>query len=177
MPDKYYVITRNGTVCQCRFDVPPGAVRADSVTHARRIFLEFARKAISEPPVLRITPRAYQLSWHSVDGVQVAAGATTRVDSRGFALPLCNSGTPDGPLEGVGKDCASFAYYDGPEYNNAGRYYVHSDPDDTGRVFVCEAGVDNNMAEVLARHPNETAYENAERIRDALNAHVAVGGK
>jgi len=48
------------------------------------------------------------------------------------------------------------------------RFYVSACPD-TGRVFICEVGVDNNIAEVFARDGNETAGDNAQFICDALN--------
>ena len=40
---------------------------------------------------------------------------------------------------------------------------------DTGRVFIYEVGVNNNIAEVFARDENETAFENAQFICTALN--------
>ncbi len=47
-------------------------------------------------------------------------------------------------------------------------YYIH-ECSDTGKVFICQTGVDNNIAEVFARNENETAKDNAQLICDALN--------
>jgi len=48
------------------------------------------------------------------------------------------------------------------------RFYISKCPD-TGRVFVCQSGTDNNIAEVFARNESETAGDNAQFICTALN--------
>ena len=48
-------------------------------------------------------------------------------------------------------------------------YYVHICPD-TGRAFVAQADVDNNIAEAFPRNAEETAAGNAENIATALTA-------
>ena len=56
-----------------------------------------------------------------------------------------------------------------------GRFYVHT-CHDTGGVFICERGVDNNIAEiaeVFARNDNETVGDNAMFIANALNLFLA----
>ena len=58
-----------------------------------------------------------------------------------------------------------------------GRFYVHT-CQDTERVFICERGVDNNIAEiaeVFARNDNETVGDNAIFIANALNLFLAQG--
>ena len=56
-----------------------------------------------------------------------------------------------------------------------GKFYVHT-CQDTERVFICERGVDNNIAEiaeVFARNDNETVGDNAMFIANALNLFLA----
>ena len=48
------------------------------------------------------------------------------------------------------------------------QFYVSVCPD-TGRVFVCELGKDNNIAEIFARNDKETAEENANLVCNGLN--------
>lgn len=47
-------------------------------------------------------------------------------------------------------------------------FYVNICPD-TGRVFICQVGEDNNICEVFAKDDNETASDNAKFICDAIN--------
>jgi|GEM_PF-4236915 len=48
------------------------------------------------------------------------------------------------------------------------KFYACTCPD-TGRVFICEPGVNNNLCEVFARNDNEKVESNAEFIVRALN--------
>ena len=49
-----------------------------------------------------------------------------------------------------------------------GRFYVHT-CSETDKVFICQEGVDNNIAEVFARDTNETIGDNATFICEVLN--------
>ena len=48
------------------------------------------------------------------------------------------------------------------------KWYVSTCPD-TSRVFICQEGVDNNLAEVFARNNSETVGDNAQFLAKALN--------
>ena len=48
------------------------------------------------------------------------------------------------------------------------KFYVSVCPE-TEKVFICETGVDNNIAEIFARNNEETVGDNAELICNALN--------
>ena len=57
-----------------------------------------------------------------------------------------------------------------PEQKEHRRFFYPSYCTDNGnRAFICEYGVDNNIAEVFVRNDNESLEENAQRICDALN--------
>lgn len=50
----------------------------------------------------------------------------------------------------------------------ADKFYISTCPD-TGRVFICESGIDNNIAEVFAQN-NKTVADNARLVCGALNS-------
>lgn len=56
----------------------------------------------------------------------------------------------------------------------ADKFYISTCPD-TGRVFICESGIDNNIAEVFAQN-NKTVADNARLVCGALNSDLVISG-
>jgi hypothetical protein len=115
---KNYTITEAGTVQEGNaYDAT--SIRARNITEARARFLQFARRALKDPPSVRVTPRAYQVAFHIMEGIHVDAGHITRVHHDGRIFPACSGGTKATSTDKVSPSDASFAYYDGEEYNRA----------------------------------------------------------
>lgn len=114
---RLFELTSTGEI-RPAFTYGSATVQAANAAEARTLFLRFAYKAAEEPPRVRATPRAYQLSRHTPLGLVVEAGPLTRTDSKGFLFSACIAGSYDDQRpENVKPEAASFDYYDGPEYN------------------------------------------------------------
>jgi hypothetical protein len=101
---KFYEITDWGTLIEKTTDRVCHHVSALTKAKALAKLLQFARRALNEPPVLRKKGDATQLAYHDLHSVQVVAGYGGRTD-------LCMSHADT--MGQVTDKSASFHYYAG----------------------------------------------------------------
>jgi hypothetical protein len=98
---KHYRINSEGKLVQVKHQ-GNAHLSAESLAEAKTKVFKFARRALNEPPQVRLRAGAVQVAYWSMDCVQVMAGYGTRPD-------LCLSGEPW--MQDVTEGSSSFSYY------------------------------------------------------------------